>query len=85
MMCVCAKFLQLCPTLCKPMDCITHQAPLSMGLFRQEYWSGLPCPSPEDLPCPGIKSTCLIPPAFNSGSFNHHLGNLKNVDIILFI
>ena len=32
------------------------QAPLSMGFSRQEYWSGLPCPSPGDLLDPGIKS-----------------------------
>ena len=31
------------------------QAPLSMGFSRPEYWSGLPCPSPGDLPDPGIK------------------------------
>ena len=31
------------------------QAPPSMGFSRQEYWSGLPCPSPGDLPNPGIK------------------------------
>ena len=31
------------------------QAPLSMGFFRQEYWSGLPHPSPGDCPHPGIK------------------------------
>ena len=31
------------------------QPPLSMGFFRQEYWSGLPFPPPEDLPDPGIK------------------------------
>ena len=30
-----------------------HQAPLSMGFSRQEYWSGLPFPTPEDLPYPG--------------------------------
>jgi len=35
---------------------IAHQAPLSMGFFRQEYWSGLPLPSPGDLPNSGIKS-----------------------------
>ena len=35
---------------------IAHQAPLSMGFPRQEYWSGLPFPSPGDLPDPGIKS-----------------------------
>ena len=46
---------QLCPTLCDPMDCSACQAPLSMGFSRQEYWSGLPCPSPEDLPDPGIE------------------------------
>ena len=32
-----------------------HQAPLSMGFYRQEHWSGLPCPPPGDLPDPGIK------------------------------
>ena len=48
------KSLQLCPTLCDPMDwgC---QAPLPMGFSRQEYWSGLPCPPPGDLLSPGIK------------------------------
>ena len=34
---------------------VTHQAPLSMEFSRQEYWSGLPFPSPVDLPDPGIK------------------------------
>ena len=34
---------------------IPRQAPLSMKFFRQEYWSGLPCPSPGNLPDPGIK------------------------------
>jgi len=32
-----------------------YQAPLSMGFFWQEYWSGLPFPSPGDLPDPGIE------------------------------
>ena len=32
-----------------------HQAPLSMGFFRQEYWSGVPFPPPGDLPDPGIE------------------------------
>ena len=35
---------------------VSHQAPLSMEFSRQEYWSGLPFPSPGDLPHPGIKS-----------------------------
>ena len=34
---------------------VAHQAPLSMGFSRQEYWSGLPCPPSEDLPNPGIE------------------------------
>jgi len=34
---------------------VAGKAPLSMGFFRQEYWSGLPFPSPEDLPNPGIE------------------------------
>ena len=34
---------------------VAYQAPLSMDLSRQEYWSGLPFPSPRDLPDPGIK------------------------------
>ena len=41
-------------TLCDPMD-VTYQAPPSMGFSRQEYWSGLPFPSPVDLPNPRIK------------------------------
>ena len=44
----------LCPTLGIPWT-VACQTPLSMGFFRQEYWSGLPFPSPEDLPNPGIK------------------------------
>ena len=34
---------------------VTYQAPLSMGLSRQDYWSELSFPSPEDLPNPGIE------------------------------
>ena len=34
---------------------VAHQAPLSMGFSRQEYWSGLPFPFPGDLPNPGIE------------------------------
>ena len=43
---------KVCPT---PVTPWTPQAPLSMEFSRQEYWSGLPVPSPEDLPHPGIK------------------------------
>ena len=45
-----------CPTLCDPMDYIVAcRAPLSMEFSRQEYWSGVPFPSPGDLPDPGIE------------------------------
>ena len=47
---------------------VAHQAPLSMGLSRQEYWSGLPCPPPGDLTNPGIKPTSLMFPAL-AGKF----------------
>ena len=40
---------------------VAHQAPLSMGFSRQEYWSGLPFSSPADLPNPGIEPTSLVP------------------------
>ena len=47
---------------------ITLQAPLSMGFFRQEYYSGLPFPTPEDLPNPGIKPTSLKSPELQANS-----------------
>ena len=43
---------------------IAHQAPLSIGSSRPEYWSGLPFPSPGDLPDPGIKP---VSPALAGG------------------
>ena len=39
-----------------------------MGFSRQEYWNGLPCPPPGDLPDPGIKLECLMSPAL-AGAF----------------
>ena len=60
--CVWAKLLQWCPTLCNPMDC-SRQSSLSMVFSRQEYWSGLPCTPPGDLPDPGIEPVSLISPA----------------------
>ena len=53
-----------CPTLVTPWT-VACQAPLSVGFSKQEYWSGLPSPSPGDLPDPGIKSTS---PALQSHS-----------------
>ena len=42
---------------------------LSMGFSRQEYWSGLPCPPPRDLPNPGTKPTSSVSPALAGGFF----------------
>ena len=60
--CVHTKSFQSCPAFCNSMDCY-HQAPLSMGFSRQEYWSGLPFPSPRDLPDRGMEPDSLMPPA----------------------
>ena len=71
-LCVCAKSLQLCPVLCNLMDCsppgfsvhgILHE------YWGQEYWSGLPCLPPGDLPDPGIEPASLMSPAFADGFF----------------
>ena len=59
---VCAKSLQSCSTLYDPMD-YSLPGPLSMGFSRQGYWSGLPFPSPGDLPDPGIAPVSLMCPA----------------------
>ena len=48
--CIRAKSLQWCLTLCHPVDPVAQQSPLSMGFSRQEYSSGLLCPPPGDLP-----------------------------------
>jgi len=48
---------------------ITLQTPLSKGFSRQEYWSGLPLPPPEDLPNPGIELVSPASPASAGGFF----------------
>ena len=59
----CVLVTRLCLTL---SPC---QAPLSMELFRQEYWSGLPFPPPEDLPDPAIEPYSSASPALAGGFF----------------
>ena len=54
LVCMYVLVTQLYPTVWDSMD-YSRQAPLSMGFSRQEYWSGLPFPSPEDLPNPGVE------------------------------
>ena len=48
---------------------VAHQAPLSLRFPRQEYWSGLPFPSPGDLPDPGIEPAFPVSPALQADSF----------------
>ena len=47
---------------------VAHQAPLSLGFLRQEYWSGLPYPPPGDRPKAGIELMSLKSPALAGGS-----------------
>ena len=47
---------------------VAHQAPLSVGFSRQEYWSGLLCPPPDDLPNPGIEPESPVSPALAADS-----------------
>ena len=60
-------YTQSCLILCDPMDC-SPQLLLSMGFSRQEYWSGLPFPTPGDLSNPGIEPES---PAISSVQFSH--------------
>ena len=73
--------MPLCVCMCVSVCTLNHvqlfatlwtvacQAPLSMEFPRQEYWSGLPFPSPGDLPDPGIKPTSLASLALAGGFF----------------
>ena len=47
---------------------VAHQAPLSLGFPRHEYWSGWPCPPPDGLPSPGIKAAYPVSPALQEDS-----------------
>ena len=63
---MCAKSLHLGLTLCDAMEC-SPPGLLSMGFSRQEYWSGLPCPPPQDLPEPGIQPASPMSPSLAGG------------------
>ena len=61
--CVCVLSCFSCVQLFVTLWTVSHQAPLSVGFSRHEYWSGLPHPPPWDLPIPGIEPTSLMSPA----------------------
>ena len=55
-----AKLLQSCPTLCNPLDC-SLTGSFVHGILQQEYWNGLPCPSPGALLTQGLNPRqCLL-------------------------
>ena len=63
---------------------VAHQAPLSMGFPRQEYWSGLPCPAPGELPDPGIELSSLMSPALTGRFFTAEPPGKPNGEIQIF-
>ena len=67
-MCACVLNHQIVSDYFATLWTVASQASLSMGLSRQEYWSGLPCPPPGDLPDPGIKPMSFMSPAL-AGKF----------------
>ena len=86
---VCVLVAQLCPTLCDPMDC--NSTVSSMGFSRQEYWSGLPLPSPGTLPDPGTEpgspalqtySLLSEPPGKSLLSFIHFANIFSSAQVV---
>ena len=67
-MCVHAQLFNCVQFFVTPWT-VAHQAPLSMELSRQEYWSGLPFPTAWDIPDPGIEPVSLESPALTDGFF----------------
>ena len=76
-----AKLLQSCPTLCNPMDCSLPGSSVH-GILQEEYWSGLPCPSPGDFPEPGIKPMFLTSPALAGGFFTSTTARFQLISIV---
>ena len=66
-----SRYMCVCVLNCVQLFAIPRtvacQIPLSMEFFRQEYWNGLPFPTPGDLPNPGIKPECPASPAMAGG------------------
>ena len=77
-MCVRGELLQSHPTLCDPMVCSPPGFSVH-GILQQEYWSGLPCPLPGDLPDPGIELESPVAPEFQEDSLLFFcIGTLPN-------
>ena len=68
-LCVCVcSVSQCCLTLCGPVNC-SPPGSSAHGISRQEYWNGVPFPTPGDLPVPGIEPASLISPELTSRFF----------------
>ena len=65
--CVCVCTQSLSCVYFATTRTVAHQAPMSMGLFRQEYWSELPFPPPGDLPHPGVEPMFPVAPTLAGG------------------
>ena len=87
MCCVLSRFS--CVRLFVNLWTTACQVPLSLGFSRQEYWSGLPCPPPGDLPNPGNEPPCLTSPAladrFFTTSSTWEAVNKNNDSILMSI
>ena len=70
--CVLSRFS--CVWLCVILWTVACQSSLSMGFSKREYWSGLPCPPPRNLPEPGIKPASLTSTCIGRGVL-YHLGD----------
>ena len=66
--CMCVSYFSRVQFFATPWT-VVYQAPLFMGFSRQEYWGGLPFPSPGDLPDQDIKHPSTVSPALASGFF----------------
>ena len=63
---------------------VACQDPLSMGFFKQEYWRGLPCPPPGDLPDPGVEPAPPVTPALQADCLLlSHQGSLEHTSCFL--
>ena len=67
-MCACSSCFS-CAQLFVSLWTAAHLAPLAMGVSRQDYWSGMPCPSAGDLPDPGSELRSPVSPALAGGFF----------------
>ena len=83
--CVCVSAHSVVSDSLRPPWIVAYQVPLPMGFSRQEYWIGLPCPSPGDLPDPGIKPVSPVAPALQADSLLlSHWGSPEQLLVVSF-